>query len=219
MAYSRAIEQRKRSLRLTPVQRETLVGLLLGDGHLETQNGGRTYRLKIEQSEAHRSYVEHLYRVFEPWVLTPPRAKAKRTHDRVSTNWWFSTVSHAAFRFYAHQYYREGRKCVPKLIHRWLTPRGLAYWFMDDGSMKWKQSRAVLLNTQCFPLDELERLVGILRTEPFELEAGLRRQKEGHQIVIAGRSLERFVKLVGEHLVPEMAYKLPRAGRTQLPKM
>lgn len=37
--------------KLTEQQREITVGLLLGDGHLETRTNGRTYRLKVEHSE------------------------------------------------------------------------------------------------------------------------------------------------------------------------
>lgn len=132
-------------------------------------------------------------------------------------NWWFQTVSHGAFRFYAHQFYGGGRKCVPRPIRRWLTPRGLAYWFMDDGSLKWQQSRAVLLNTQGYDRGDVERLAQVL-TQSNGLETMLRRQAEGVQIVITGRSLERFVDLIAPYLLPSMWYKLPRAGRTQLPK-
>jgi hypothetical protein len=217
MVRSREIEQLKQHLHLTEEQREALVGLLLGDAHLETQNHGRTYRLKIEQSEAHRAYVEHLYRLFESWVLTPPQPKQRDSRGHVSTNWWFQTVSHGAFRFYAQQFYREGRKCVPKLIHRWLTPRGLAYWFMDDGSLKWEKSRVVLFNTQGFDQTDVQRLIRAVEQQ-FAVEAYLRRQPEGFQIAIAGRSLERFVRLIGPFLLPEMTYKLPEAGRTYLPK-
>ena len=217
MVHSRAIEEYKRTLRLLPEQREVLVGLLLGDAHLETQNQGRTYRLKIEQSEEHRTYVEHLYSLFREWVLTPPRRKETESDGHVSTKWWFQTVSHSAFRFYAQQFYRGGRKGVPRLIHRWLKPRGLAYWFMDDGSLKWEKSRAVLFNTQGFDRSDVERLRSVL-SEQFGLEAALRRQKEGFQILIPGSSLKRFVELIGPYLLSEMVYKLPRAGRTQLPK-
>lgn len=217
MARSREIEAYQQTLRLTPQQREVLVGILLGDAHLETRNHGRTYRLKIEQSAAHRVYVEHLYRLFEDWVLTPPQPRQRVSQGHAGVNYWFQTVSHSAFRFYAHQFYREGRKCVPRLIHRWLTPRGLAYWFMDNGSLEWKDSRAVLLNTQGFEHGDVERLRQAL-AQKFELEVTLRRQQEGYQIMIPGRSLERFVELIAPFLLPEMAYKLPRAGRTPLPK-
>ena len=57
---SRAIEDYKAGLQLSSMQREVLVGLLLGDACLETQNGGRTYRLKIEQSTRQELYVQHL---------------------------------------------------------------------------------------------------------------------------------------------------------------
>lgn len=210
MAHSRQIEEYKQQLKLNRTQREVLVGLLLGDGHLETQNSGRTYRLKIEQSEQHHAYVQHLYELFQAWVLTPPQPKQ-------NGKWWFQTVSHGAFRFYAQQFYHEGRKAVPKIIHRLLKPRGLAYWFMDDGSIKDVHSRAVVLNTQGFSREDVQRLAQVL-SDKFALEAYLRRQREGYQIVVAGSSLQRFLELVKPYLISEMMYKLPKAGRTELPK-
>jgi len=88
---------------------------------------------------------------------------------------------------------------------------------MDDGSIKDVQSRAVVLNTQGFEYEDVERLAQVLR-ERFALEVYLRRQREGFQIVVAGRSLQRFLELVEPYLDPAMRYKLPKAGRTKLPK-
>ena len=203
-------------LSLTPVQREVLIGLLLGDGHLETRNG-RTYRLKIEQSKAHQAYVDHLYHLFAGWVLTPPRIKQVVSRGHASQNVTFQTVSHSALRFYGHQFYRDGRKQVPKLIHRWLTPRALSYWFMDDGSIKSKQSKGVILNTQACSLADIERLIKCLQTK-FDLQASIRKQREGCQIYISGNSFEKFSALVAPYVIPEMQYKLPLPRRTQLPK-
>ncbi len=207
---SKEIEEYKKSLNLTDEQREVLVGLMLGDGHLETQNGGRTYRLKIEQSEKHKAYVEHLYRLFAEWVRTPPQQKVVRSRGHESVNWWFQTLSHGAFRFYAHQFYDGARKRVPKLIHRWLSPRALAYWFMDDGSVKSAQSRGVIFNTQGFTLKEVELLCKVLK-DKFTFMAKPRKQKEGYQIYISGDSYERFRAIVEPYLILEMRYKLPKS--------
>src|SRR3981081_1979259 len=99
---SGAIEAYKSDLELSSVQREVLAGLLLGDACLETQNRGRTYRLKVEQSARHKAYVDDLYSLFREWVLTPPAARTKRaSNGTVTTNLAFQTVSHSAFRFYA----------------------------------------------------------------------------------------------------------------------
>lgn len=214
---SGVIEEYKRGLKLTREQREVLVGLLLGDAHLETQNRGHTYRLKIEQSERHKAYVEHLYQVFQPWVLTPPQPKTVYSRGHESRNWWFQTVSHEAFRFCAHQFYRDGRKRVPPLIHRWLTPRALAYWLMDDGSRKSDQSRGVILNTQGYSREEVKRLVKVLQ-EKFGLMAKQRKQREGYQIYISGESWEHLRELIEPYLIPEMQYKLFPARPTELPK-
>ena len=215
---SRAVEAYKKTLKLTSEQRETLVGLLLGDACLETRNGGRTFRLNIEQSARHREYVQHLYELFGPWVLTEPRTRIKRASNGSETaSWGFSTVSHGALRFYGQQFYAAGRKQVPRLIHRWLTARGLAYWFMDDGSMKSRQSKGVIFNTQGFEHSGVERLTEVLRTR-FELQAWIRQQPDGEQLYVSGRSFERFVELVDPYVTSGMRYKLPQARRTQLPK-
>lgn len=205
--YSKEIEVYKKKLKLRRIQREVLVGILLGDAHLETQNRGRTYRLKIEQSFKHRNYVEHLYEIFKAWVLTPPKIKM---HNRKI---YFQTVSHGAFRFYAHQFYRDKKKKVPKLVHRWLTPRAVAYWFMDDGSIKSRQSKGVIFNTQGFSRDDVKRLIDVL-SEKFGLESKLRKQKEGFQIYVSGKSYEKFCKIVLPYIIEDMKYKIPLARLT-----
>ena len=210
---SRELEEYKKGLKLTREQREVLVGLMLGDAHLETQNNGRTYRLKVEQSEAHIAYVMHLYQLFAEWVLTPPQVKVVCSQGRESRNWWFQTLSHSAFRFYAHQFYQDGQKRVPRLIHRWLTPCALAYWFMDDGSVKSAHSKGVLINTQAFSLGEVRRLCQVLQ-ERFDLKAQPRKQREGYQVYISGESYEAFRDLIEPYLIPEMRYKLPSARQT-----
>ena len=206
--YSKEIERTKRKLKLKKFQKEVIVGILLGDAHLETQNGGRTYRLKIEQSEKHRDYVWHLYEIFKKWVLTPPQERIKSVDGKKYKMWWFNTISCGSFRFYAHQFYSDGRKCVPKLIHRWLSPRAIAYWFCDDGSMKSRQSKGVIFNTQGFQRKDVDRLIAVL-IEKYGLLAKKRKQPEGWQIYISGKSYERFIEIVKPYIFVGMQYKIP----------
>lgn len=210
---SNKIEAYKKSLKLTRDQREILVGLLLGNSCLETQNGGRTYRLKIEYSVKNQDYAQHIYEVFKEWVLTLPKKKVKANGEHHSTNVAFSTISHGTFRYYAHQFYAEGKKVVPRSIGKLLQAKGLAYWFMDDGSVKSKESKGVIFNTQGFTRSEVAKLVTVLK-EKFHLDAWERKQKEGYQIYISGRSYEKFVKLVSPYIHPSMRYKIPKARRT-----
>jgi hypothetical protein len=139
------------------------------------------------------------------------------SRGHASENVSFQTVSHSALRFYAHQFYQDGHKQVPKLIHRWLTSRALSYWFMDDGSLKSKESKGIILNTQAFELADVERLIQSLQAK-FDLQAWIRNQREGYQIYISGNSYEKFIGLVAPYILPEMQHKLPLPRRTQLPK-
>ena len=88
---------------------------------------------------------------------------------------------------------------MPKLIHRWLTPRGLAHWYMDDGSIKSSQSKGVIFNTQGFDRSDVDRLIGVLQSK-FGLKASRRRQPEGDQIYVSGSSFESFFELVDPYV-------------------
>ena len=214
---SKVIEEYKTGLRLNSTQREVVIGLMLGDGNLETSNSGRTYRLKIEHSITQREYLEHLYNAFKDWVLTPPRMREFQYNGKIYRHLVFSTLSHASFRFYAHQFYNDGKKVVKKLIDGWLRPMAMAYWFMDDGSIKSSESKGVIFNTQGFSRQDVARLIGAMQRN-FQLEVKDRRQKEGYQIYVSGRSYENFSSIVLPHMLDSMKYKLPKARQTQLPK-
>ena len=214
---SKELEQYKKMLKLTQEQRQVLVGILLGDAHMETRDNGQTYRLKVEQSEKHRLYVQHLYELFSDWVRTPPQLKDKLRNGVETRNVWFQTLSHGAFRFYAGQFCDTNSKRVPKLIHRWLTPRSLAYWFMDDGSTKSSQSKAMIFNTQGFSPGDVARLAKALESK-FGLEVKPRKQKDGLQLYVSGRSYETLLELIEPFIIDDMKYKLPPKRKRSVSK-
>ena len=121
--------------------------------------------------------------------------------------YWFNTLSHGSFRFYAQQFYQNKKKIVPKLIQRWLTPLTLSVWFMDDGSIKSKFHKARIINTQGFSKRDIERLIGALKNK-FDIQSQLRKQKEGYQIMILAESANRFAKIVKPFICLSMSYKL-----------
>lgn len=210
---SNKIESYKKTLKLTNLQREVLIGTILGDGHLETQNHGKTYRLKTEHIFWQKDYTDWLYQIFKEWVLTPPQEKIQVIANLPRKKYWFSTISHGAFRFYAQQFYQEKRKILPKLMSKWLTPLAMAVWFMDDGSIKSSRHRALILNTQCFTKAENLKLIKIIN-EKFGIEMSLRPQRDLYQLYIGSNSVEKFVKLINPYVVPSMRYKLGKLGNT-----
>jgi len=210
---SKAIEEYKQSLRISKNQKEILVGSLLGDAHLETANCGRTYRLKVEHAKSQEEYVDWLYSQFEQWVGTKPQEKLKQRNGKISKNVWFQTYSHPAFRYYAQQFYRDGKKVVPKQIARMLTPQALAVWFMDDGSYKSKDHRALILNTQGFGKSDILLLQKAL-VRIHCVESQIRKQTDGLQILIVEPFSSTFAEIIKPFLRKEMCYKLGKIGLT-----
>lgn len=205
----------EKNSKLTLLQKEVLFGVILGDAHLETQNNRITYRVKFEQSIKHKAYIEHLYDVFKNYVKTSPQLKlvtyknSQTNGQKKSINIRFATISSSTFTFFGKQFYKDKKKVIPKLIHRWLTPRALAYWYMDDGSMKSTQSKGVLLNTQAFSHAEVKLLCNVL-TEKFNLYCWPRKQKKNtYQIYISGKTYETLRNCIYPFIIPDMQYKFP----------
>lgn len=205
--HSKIIEEHKKTLILSSRQQEILTGLLLGDGHLETQNDGKTYRLKVEQAFRKKEYVDWLFQEFKDFVRTDPKEKIKTRNGNQTKNVGFCTLSVGNFRFQGQQFYQGKKKVVPKFIGKLLSPLALAVWFMDDGSQKSSLHRAKILNTQGFRKQEVELLIHVLEKN-FNIQAKIRNQKDGYQIYIVAVSADRLKQVIKEHIVPCMQYKL-----------
>ena len=156
---------------LSSIQREILMGILLGDASLSRSNNGKTYRLRILQSEAHKDYVFHLYEVFKEFTKTPPKQysfRDSRNPGKLCSRWYFNTVADTCFVEYAQLFYRDKIKQLPPMLEleKRVTARSIAYWYMDDGSLKWKnRSLGVRFCTDNFRKEEVIALANLLQAK------------------------------------------------------
>lgn len=127
---SNKVKEYKNSLfELTKVQWEAAIGLMLGDASLQSQNGGKTYRIKFEWGDRNKAYALHVHQLFDEWVLSEPHKKSRVSpKGKLVINWGFQTISHDAFKPLADLFLKEKQKGISEnLINNHLTPRGLAY--------------------------------------------------------------------------------------------
>lgn len=193
---------------LTEFQKEVLVGFLLGDGFLERRGNASAASLKVCQSLKQLEFVEWLHKIFINFVRTPPRIKTRQRNGRQNFEVVFNTLSHPCFNYLHKLFYPSGKKVIPESIDQLLTPTALAVWFMSDGSIKSKQSRGRILNTQSFIRPDIEKLIFILKSK-FNLQSSIRTQKDGLQIYISGKSAEILNNLLKDKILPSFYYKLP----------
>ena len=204
-------------IELTIEQKEAIIGLMLGDASLQSQNKGKTYRIKFEWGDKNKAYVLHVFNLFDEWVLSQPHKKERLSpKGNLVINWGFQTFSHKAFNYLAELFLLDkgGKKGISEnLVQDNLTPRGLAYWFMDDGGKldynKNSKNRSVVLNTHSFTDLEVEKMSDQI-SDKFYLLCEVRSNKNKKIIVIKDTSYPRFYQLINPYLLEEMKYKLPK---------
>lgn len=204
---TKEIREHKKTLTLNDIQRSILVGTLLGDGHLETQDKGKTYRLKIEHQIAQRDYLQWIHDQFKEWIPGGIRSRIKKNgYGYVLCD----TYSHGAFRFYAQQFYPQSRKEIPRLINKLLDPMALAIWFMDDGSWKSNRHNTFIIHTLGYSKKDLESVQIILKKK-FDLETSLHAQKGKYwRLYVKSESAEKFRDLIEPYTsqIPSMQNKM-----------
>ena len=198
----------KDELVLSNYQTEVLVGLLLGDGCLERSKNSLGARLKVSQSIKQNKFVVWLYEVFKDFVQTLPKVKQTQRNGIKHQEIVFNTLTHPCFKSFYEMFYPKDKKVIPESIDQFLTPTALTVWFMSDGSIKSKESRGRILNTQSFMRPDIEKLILILKSK-FDLQSSIRTQKDGLQIYISGKSAEILDNLLRDKILPSFYYKLP----------
>jgi hypothetical protein len=182
---------------LTGLQRDLVIGSLLGDGYLMPTTAG--YCFRVSHGTQQQEYVDWKFGFVSDLVRTAPRASGR--------SYYFRTVTHPEFSGLRQAFYApRARKGIPlSLLDQELTAFGLAIWFMDDGAVDRNQLR---LNTQSFSREENVILAEFLHAK-FGIAARLNRDKDRHRLRIGAEGVRRFVDLVAPHVIPSMQYKLP----------
>ncbi|KAI3716070.1 hypothetical protein L6452_23132 [Arctium lappa] len=146
------------TLKLSKEQREALVGLLLGGLRIESDEKGKNHMLVFkfnENSGVHRVLKRHIRNQYHEWLDS-----SSKQDGNEDITCQFTTISHSYFGFYADQFWPQGQPIIPKLIHRWLSHRVLAYWYMYGG---YKTSSGDILLKLRGSEDGVDRIVKILQ--------------------------------------------------------
>jgi hypothetical protein len=184
-----------------------------GDASLQTQNHGRSYRLKFQQSDKlHREYLFHLHETFSDWVLSPPHFNKERMI------WSFQTISHPHFNCLAKIFVldSQGNPCKkhikPNFVEDFLTPRALAYWIMDDGGRlsynKDYPRKGFSINTHGFSKGQVEILCDGLKAR-YGFKCWVKPNKKQWILAISGHDHQKIMELIVPFLVPSMYHKIP----------
>lgn len=196
----------KKELELTDEQMEVLRGSLLGDMCLSTT--AKLHRVSISHGGEQESYFDHKCEIFKNIlgkVSKTPRYD-KRT-QKYYNKYSVRLLAHPKFEELYNELYINGVKTITKEYLAKLTPRSLAYWFMDDGCSYGT------LATNCFSKEECELIREWLYTT-YNIETTLQKAPNNQWIVyIRTKSRKTFYELVFPYFIPSMLYKINNWNR------
>ena len=187
---------------------QALVGILLGDGHIQKRSIKGNSRLMFTQSIKHEEYFYLVFNLFKDCCSNHYKPTIKSIVSNQTSNKYkfltFVTLSLPCFNYYRDIYYPNGIKQVPLNIEDIFTEISLAYWIMDDGS---KQGKGIHLNTYGFNIECVERLIEVL-TKKFNLKCTIHLKNNKPRIFISADSMNVLKIHVLNHIHPKMLYKL-----------
>jgi len=164
--------EEKNKISLTPIQKEIIIGGLLGDSGLAKRNKKGSTLLSIIRAIKDLKYLEWEYNIFRN-LCTDTGIKIVNTYDKRTNKSYescrFNTMSLHCLNEFKEMWYHNGIKIIPQTLE--LTPLILARLIADDGNIrKIKNSYTCSIATNCFTYDEvlfLKTLIENITKEKF----------------------------------------------------
>ena len=167
-----------------------LTGLIIGDGYIESCS---SFEMDLK--------------------YTPEKTDSKGVHHKANLR--LRIKAHPYFAKKYHHFFDDNRgRTVSSEACSWLTPNGLANWYMSDGYVclvgKTKgfiRDRRIDFCTDRYPKYIVERLAATLN-EKFQLDTSIIKRGKFYRIRIKSNSYQTFINIIYPYLTPSMQYKL-----------
>lgn len=188
-----------RQIPLTQVQREFIIGTLLGDGSLV--NTGKFKRLTMGHSVKQLEYLLWKKEILGELVR---RIYKQVQISRNSIIMHCATIGHQDFDFFYNLFYNVKKVIKPEL-ETYLTPFGMAVWYMDDGSAK---EYCVKLCTEGFSKEENTILQYII-FKKFNIRCKIYSYSGYYYLAFNKKNSILLCSLIKKYVIKSMQYKLP----------
>lgn len=210
-------------MKLNQIQKDVLFGGLLGDLSLQTYSNGKSWRVRCLQKRENLVYVNHICEIFSEFVKTRSKIINDPKHKVTLKSYskaYFNTLVAPPFKEYGTMFYElepiykngksvycRHKKVLPSLgiIYEALTPRAIAYWFMDDGSYK-TTNKSIRFCTESFTLEENMRLCEVLKKR-YNWNVNVIRHNKGYRIAMSKTSFKSFKDTIEIYVLPLFKYK------------
>lgn len=198
-------------LELTPLQEQVALGKILGDGSIITDPHGTNGHLSFNHAERYEEYID--------WTLKALGDLASNSKYRWTSGFGFPMIKSRSISCYPLFLMLSSFKTVGVVKHipSWIVdkagPIALAFWYMDDGSLKHNdnQEDGVIFSTCAFSIDDVKILQSLLKK--FDIQSILYISRTYPYIGVNSDDAEKLFLIIAPYIPPIMQYKLPKRYR------
>jgi hypothetical protein len=195
-------------MKLSSIQKDILIGTILGDAYLQ-KTGEKNARLRLEHGGNQKEYL--LWKVQQLKQFFQGRQKyLERMHPltrRTYTYWRHQSQSTPLLGKFRKIFYQGGRKIIPKEIKKFLTPRSIAVWYMDDGYYYQRDKCSYIYLGNITKAE-----AGVLKqafAERFDISVYVWRKKKGFALYFSRKEAQKLKILIQNYILEQFIYKLP----------
>lgn len=190
-------------------QISVLIGTLLGDSSLQTYTDGKTWRARFLQGDLNKEYLFHLYEIFKDFVKTPPKLSDDGLGNK---RWSFNTCVIPELKTYAELFYKKvGNrriKIINPLIYEHFNEISIAYWFMDDGTLKKvNNTKAFIFCTDSYTKEEV-LILGEMFKNKYKIHVSYHLKGGNYRIYIPSKHYLELKTIIEPLIHENMKYKL-----------
>ena len=182
---------------------QAILGIYLGDGSIE-----KTGRLKIIHSIKQDDYLKHI----SEKVNVNINYRQSTSGISKGFNYGIIGISLKTFSPELLSLTNGTRIITEKLLNR-LSDVGLAYWYMDDGSIskdkRYPDYYRARLHTDGFTKEEIELIQNYFLKKGIKTNAYLNSWKRGYVIHFDRETQDLFYEMIAPYIIESMQYKLP----------
>lgn len=189
------------------IAKQALAGIYLGDGCFDKN----TKTLRLAHGDKQRSYL----------IDTAIKYNVNYSSHTPNQGYGKGFVQHNACVSIQHRgediFELFNQPEISLDLIKYLTPVGLAYWYMDDGNLQTDRRTKVTcaqLHTEGYSEVELQVIKeGLLNYYGLEVNQYTRNNTKGKLTRFSLESSDKFLSMVAPYIHPELRYKLPEKYR------
>lgn len=197
---------------LSTIQKQILLGCLLGDGYLAMKDKAQSRAvLQESHTSADREYTVLKAKAFKGLRTNVIDVAPNREYKLPNGKTMYYTHSLACLADWRKLFYPDGKKVLPReTIKEYFSPLSVAIWYMDDGSTDVVNSRRGIvpkcqIATNGFTEDEVKWLADLFTSKGFDCTA---RYSHGWRLMFTTEGSYNLVRYIAPYIPDTMRYKV-----------